>query len=477
MLKKRILSGLLVALLSLGLFTGCEESVSAEVSTLTALTDALSQVTSCETAISFEMQARIGTSTSSSGHSAAIASDITLESTFEPFSYHGEYYSYILVDGVRTREDKEIYVTAEDDDYILYEYDATADEWHRTTLTRAEALALPLRSGLVQDWNALFSKLRLDVSGASVNNRPVNIFTGEVSSSIIQELIGEKIFGSFLYSAEQLLNDNIPIELAIDTETYLPVQIVINFADEFIVNDMVFDSASIVVDYSNWNDYTKIDVPKKIAIVSNDPNQEFYSTYFAWNLFLPYINGTSTESGGSSTGNISFSASWETFQVRIDQGMTSLPLLYNDLYKLGYSLDDRYSRNILEPNSVMEKVPVLKGRDIIYCTIYNPHATPKPITECTIGGFDLSASDIPQNGISIYLPGEVTMGITKDSLLAAYGDPDVLTTGFSSDTYTWKGENENQSFVAEISPVNNQVIRISLNNVPILKTNTSEEDG
>ncbi|MBQ5756318.1 MAG: hypothetical protein IIV88_03565, partial [Erysipelotrichaceae bacterium] len=159
-------------------------------------------------------------------------------------------------------------------------------------------------------------------------------------------------------------------------------------------------------------------------------------------------------------------SSWDTFQVRIDQGMTKLPLLYEDLNKLGYSIDSSASSTILEPNSYVENIPVVKGSDKLLCAFYNPETTPQPIINCSIGSIDVIASNIVQNSISVFLPGEVTLGITREALESAYGKPDESSSGFSADTYIYHGETENQQFMAEISPVTNLVIRLQLKNIP-----------
>ena len=146
---------------------------------------------------------------------------------------------------------------------------------------------------------------------------------------------------------------------------------------------------------------------------------------------------------------------------------TLIPILYSDLEKVGYVMDMTYNSTIIEGNLYMENVPVKKGTDTLYCTFYNPDTSPQPINSCYIGTIDLSIANNANAGIQIYLPGEVSLGVTKEALVSAYGDPDLLETAFASDTYTWNGENENQGFMAEVSPVNNQVIRLVLKNVPV----------
>lgn len=462
-----MLSTILSGCLSLGGGGADDASVLAE-----NVTYAVEAANSVEASVSFEIQARIGDAGTSDGHTASIASDITVNSTFNPPAYHAEYFSRILVDGKTTREDNEFYVVPSDsnkNDYIRYEYDVSDDTWESSVLTHAEVAAIPVKTGLVQDWNSFFKNMYSDTEGVAVNDRVTDMYSGMVDSSIIQQLVGERVFGSFLHSVEQMINDELYCVIYIEQETYLPVQIFIDFTEEFIVSDMDFDSASITVDYSHWGSVGDISVPKKVEIVATNEDAEFYATYYAWNLFLPYLNGEVT--GDTSTGGnegLSFAAAWNTFQIRIDNALTTLPIAYKDLNNMGYVIDDVYATNIIEPNMYIENIPVYKGRDLIYCTFFNDTTEPLPIANCKIGCFDISASDQTENGIRVYLPGEVTLGISKDSLIAAYDEPTEIVSTFSVDTYIWRnGEAENQIFLAEISPVSNNVIRLQLQFIPV----------
>lgn len=462
------------------LLTGCSDDTSSQEDPTAAILAATDAATSVETSISLFMDARIGSAGSVDGHSASLSSDITIASTTEPAAYHAEIFSRLLVDGATTRENLEYYVIPEDGDVVQYEYEEAKDEWSKTTLTRADAMSVSARTGVVTNWSELIEGAERvnELDTDDDDETPADLeYTGKVDASILQELFGNQIFGSFMYSTERLLQDTIPFILTVDGDTSLPQQLTLDFKDSFIVSDMTFDTAEVTVKYSDWNDVDEISVPKKVSIVAADPDADFYNTFFAWNLFLPYIHGQTEGNGGAGNQGLSFISSWDTFQVRIDQGMTQLPLLYEDLNKLGYSIDSSASSTILEPNSYVENIPVTKGTDKILCAFYNPETTPQPIINCSIGSIDVIASNIVQNSISVYLPGEVTLGITREALESAYGKPDESISGFSADTYIYKGETENQQFMAEISPVTNQVIRLQLKNIPLAEENGTGTDG
>ena len=85
-----------------------------------------------------------------------------------------------------------------------------------------------------------------------------------------------------------------------------------------------------------------------------------------------------------------------------------------------------------------------------------------------IGAIDLSAGNNANGSIELYLPGEVALGVSREALISAYGVPDTLTSGFSCDTYIWNGKTSNESFLAEVSPGSNNVIRICLKKLPVI---------
>ena len=147
--------------------------------------------------------------------------------------------------------------------------------------------------------------------------------------------------------------------------------------------------------------------------------------------------------------------------------MTSIPLSYEDLEKVGYTVEEKNAGLIVEPNKYKEDVVLVKGSDKLTVWVYNDDTVAQPVTKCKVCCLDYIASQIPNNGIRIYFPGEVTLGISKEALLSAYGDPNDEQSSFSCDTYIWNGESESQSLLAEISPITGQVIRLRVCNNPI----------
>lgn len=266
---------------------------------------------------------------------------------------------------------------------------------------------------------------------------------------------------------EWLLDDKVPCTFYIDAETALPDHFVLDFSESFIPSDMTFTLAELTVNYGEWNNLKPITAPKRVTVVSTDTEAEFYANYYAWNLFLPYIGGQIDGSGTPGNGDQTFSASWDSFQVRIDGGMTKIPLTYADLEKVGYKVEEKNAGLIVEPNKYKEDVVLIKGSDKLTVWLYNDDTVAQPVTSCKICAVDYIASQIPNNGIKIYFPGEVTLGISKDLLISAYGDPDEEDNAFSCDTYTWNGESESLSLLAEISPVTGQVIRLRVCNIPV----------
>lgn len=434
----------------------------------TSFSEALSQVTSVEASVQLDIQ---GNASGSDGnHNASIGADMTITSVLtETPTYHMESYSRITVDGVGSRDDEEIYVVKEGSDYIQYEYVASSDEWQKHVLTKAEALSTASKTAFFPDFQAMLDTLTLDDTKELEDGTKKMIYSGDISKSYLQNIFGNnKVFGSFMTSVENLLQNSIHCQLTVDGSTYLPDSLVMDFSNSWSKSDMRFDTSTVTIQYSNWNKVSEIETPKKVTVVATDPNEEFYNTYYAWNLFLPYVGGNSTSQQGSAgNSNQTFSASWQTYQVRIDGGMTSVPLSVEDLQKIGYSIEERYSSMLIEPNQYKDGVVLTKNKDEVTVSVYNPDTAAQPVASCMIGCIDLNAADIPENGIVVYFPGEVTLGMTGEALTSAYGQPDEKVESFSSDSYVWHGEGELQSFEAEVSPVTGKVIRLKISNIPV----------
>ena len=450
-------------LMLLSTLSGCESSGTAHSSLL----DAVSDVQSVETSVSLDLRGSLNESDTTGKHTVSVRADGTITSVITPApAYHTEFYSSIMVDSATTRESREHYVVPSDGGYYRYEYVQDSDEWNRTTLSRADALSIPRQTGFLYDWSELMAGLDSETTEDLPDGSKLVIYSGTVPTHVFQEFFGNNVFGSFMYSVEQILEDEISCTLMVDGNTWLPEQLELEFTDHWTVSDMTFDTATVLVTYSNWNKILEVEAPKKVSVGATDVEREFYSTFYAWNLFLPYIGGQMTGEGSAGNTDQSFSATWKTFQLRIDGGMTKIPMAFEDLQKLGYAIDEQYASIVMEPNKYKENIAVAKGADKLYCTFYNDDTVPQPITNCKIGCIDISSSNIPENGIQIYLP-EVTLGITKEALVSAYGDPTEITTSFSCDTYHWHGDNDMQSFMAEISPVTGKVIRLQLKNIPV----------
>lgn len=461
-----------LALASLTVFlSGCGGSFDSTdgEKTVDAMLEVISQVQSVETSITLDLQGRFsnGTSSDSGTHTAAVNSTATIESSFSPLACHGQFYSSIQVDGAVTREERENYIVPDGSDYVRYDYVASTGDWTQAKVTRPDSLSTPRKTGLIYDWRDFMSGMTYQEKVSAGNENEYVIYSGDVSKSVLQEILGNNVFGSFIYSMEWLLDDKIPCTFYIDAETALPDHFVLDFSESFIPSDMTFTLAELTVNYGEWNNLKPITAPKRVTVVSTDTEAEFYANYYAWNLFLPYIGGQIDGSGTPGNGDQTFSASWDSFQVRIDGGMTKIPLIYADLEKVGYKVEEKNAGLIVEPNKYKEDVVLIKGSDKLTVWLYNDDTVAQPVTSCKICAVDYIASQIPNNGIKIYFPGEVTLGISKDLLISAYGDPDEEDNAFSCDTYTWNGESESQSLLAEISPVTGQVIRLRVCNIPV----------
>lgn len=465
-MKKRKFFLCLSCFFILTLLTGCDSSLSTD-KMLSEAIRLVNESTSVETSILVDLTARVVSGSSSEEHKASLVSDIAISSTRQPMAYHAELFSRITVDDVASKEDQEIYVVPEDDSYLKYEYIVDTEEWEMYEMPINEILALSTKTGIDFDWDKIFTDMYLSTDSIEAYKTDCTMYYGEIDANILQYFFGNEIFSSFMYSLEMLVTDTIPVELYISNETNYPVQLIFNLENSFIVSDMSFDSAVITVTYDNWNNVSQISVPKKVAIVAIEPIKNLYNSFFAWNLFLPYVNGISSSGSSGSSSSGTFKAQWNTYQFRLDNYLSALPITYEDISKLGYQIDDSKTDIIIDPNKCVEEIAIYKGTDKIICTLYNDSTSAQPITACKIGAVDLSSTNNKNDSITLFLPGEVRLGVSRNTLYDAYGEPDAVSNGFASDLCTWKGKDENHDLIVEISPATQKVIRIHLKNIPV----------
>lgn len=460
---KKVFYICLSIILSLCIFTGCSESSGLDKA-LQDTTTLIEESTSVDTSIYVEMNAKA--SSSSNKHNVSLLSDIAITSTRNPIAYHAELFSRITVDDVMSKEDQEFYIVPDNDEYLKYTYMSDTEEWEMYEMPVKEVLDLPTKTGIDFDWHTLLANASNESDSENINDIDCSMFEGEIDSSILQYIFGNEIFNSFMYSVEMLLSDNIPFVLYISNETGYPVQLSFDLTDCFIVSDMDFETATVTVTYDNWNAVTEISVPKKVSVVAIEPVKNLYNSFYAWNLFLPYVNGTGGNSISGNSGS-TFQSIWDTYQFRLDDCLAQLPITYEDLLKLGYKIDSNQDDILVDPNQYVDKIAIFKGEDKLYCALYNDTTSALPITSCKIGSIDLSTTNNNNNSITLYLPGEIKLGMEEEAIVAAYGKPDSKETTFAADLYTWKGEDEQHCLIAEISPATKQVIRIYLKCIPV----------
>lgn len=452
--------------------SGCGASTSSNLQD--SMQEALDNVTYVESTITLNLQGQ--TSNSEKVHTAGVVSEMKVDSSYNPIAIYSEAVSRITVDDKVTREYKEVYyVPDEVGDYYTYTLNEGDEEWSKTLMSEEEIMALPVKAALLRDYASFLKTAAMSNDIILIDDRENYLFEGTLEPKTLQDIFGVNIYGSFMTNVEALLDDNMEALLYIDKETSLPKKLEVHFEDSFSVSDMRFDNAFITIVYDNYNKEEEVEVPNKVSFTAVDTGKKFYDTFYAWNLFLPYVDGEQVvnNNGGSSTST--FKSDWTSYQIRLDDGVTQLPLTYDAMKKLGYELDSSFTQMLVEPNQYIDQVKLLKTNDVLIVSFYNDTTAAKPITECKIGAIDLSIANAPSNGIKLYLPGEVTLNMDRQSLIAAYGEPNNTSTSFAADLLTWYGEDkENQLFQVEINASNNKIIRLHLRNIPVTGGNQAK---
>lgn len=278
------------------LFTGCSTVALADkatvIETLTTNTEAVQSV---QTSISFYMEGEYydyneqgeAISTDLPPHRASVDSKIDIYSSFDPLAFRSESYSNITVDGFTTQEERYAYTVQSDSRYIDYEC-VGKDEWEKTFVSRPTELSLPKRTGLICDWEDFMAHLEYVETIDNLDEPSMIVYSGRISSTILQEIFTNRIFDNFVSNVEWVLNESVPCTLHLSGETYLPLSFELNLTEEFVTNDVSFSEAKVTVSYSNWDQLGNITVPKKVSVLAEDHSAALYSSFSTRDLFIPY---------------------------------------------------------------------------------------------------------------------------------------------------------------------------------------------
>lgn len=280
------------------LMTGCGSSVNlldkaAVVETLTTNTEAVQSV---QTSITFFMEGQYydynengeAISTDLPPHRASIDSKIDIYSSFNPLAFRSESFSNITVDGATTQEVRYGYTVRSDSRYIDYESINSEEEWSKTLVSRPSELSLPKRTGLICDWKDFMTNLEYVETIVNNDQPSIIVYSGRISSTILQEIFANRIFDDFVSNVEWVLNETVPCTLYLSDDTFLPQSFELDLTNEFVTHDVNFSEAKVTVSYSNWNQLGNITVPKKVSVLAEDHSAAVYSGFSARDLFIPY---------------------------------------------------------------------------------------------------------------------------------------------------------------------------------------------
>ena len=132
-------------------------------------------------------------------------------------------------------------------------------------------------------------------------------------------------------------------------------------------------------------------------------------------------------------------AAWDSYTVQFNDSVVNLPCTLQDLEALGFALDteetpENYIVNPEENEYVF--VEDSNGNSFMLDMV-NDTDTAREIVECQVGGIYIDDYGISEGGLTVLFPGGIQVGMTKDEVLAVYGETSDVYEGESLDTYTW----------------------------------------
>ena len=139
--------------------------------------------------------------------------------------------------------------------------------------------------------------------------------------------------------------------------------------------------------------------------------------------------------------------SWDTYTITMNGKTITFPCEYQEMLDAGLELDTEYSNvneeYMINAGEYTHGSMKMAGLEDVYISVYfiNKTEGAKKITECQVGGIDISTyGTVPVTGLDVAFPGDITLGSKKEDAFAAYGEPNEKYESDDYATYTWEKE-------------------------------------
>lgn len=413
-------------------FTGCGKKATPE----NLLTD---MVKNSKDAKSVEANMKLAAEMGADAASMSITMDADIAATKEPEASHINATVGLKFGSTDMNTDMEMYQVKEDDEDITYT--CIQDVWAKESGDKKEDV---LDEGMFKDIQKAYESFELKEELVKVNDEECFELTGKIDGELLDGIIDQDMLESF--SSDLNLNEDglkdakIPCTIDIYKDSILPARIYIDMKE--VLEKLYTDELEgvEVKDYYvelTYNEYDKVDeikVPeeaKKSAIDGLDRDEDAEGE----DEDKPKVKAAAQSKD--------LGDNWDSYTVQINDKVLTLPCSIADLESTGLTMDteDIPADTTVEAEDYeLAYFEDANGNELMVDLI-NMSAEPKSAKDCLVGGISVDDYGMEEGGLTVLFPGGITIGHSKEDVIAKYGETDDTYEGDSLHMFTWSDEN------------------------------------
>lgn len=309
---------------------------------------------------------------------------------------------------------------------------------------------------------------------ADVNNEECFELTGKISGTQFQEtfmdtlvtLLGEDssdLSGWNLKAetgedeAKKKQMDEISIDCTLDIyrSNILPAKITFNLTDYLKAADednAQVSAYTLELTFVSYNDTKKIKVPKSVMESAKDNTGDAADAEDASDGAVEdeqqqkdsadksvTSKGIQSDVEGAAAQSEELGASWNSYTVQINDKVLTLPCTIAELESAGLTFDEKSLPLDYEIKAGDYQNAWFKddSRNTIMVDLINTGEDDKEAKDCLVGGIYVEQYSLKNDSLTVTFPGDIQLGMSIDTVLAAYGDTVQNTEGDLVNVYNW----------------------------------------
>ena len=356
---------------------------------------------------------------------AGFSMDMDMESTTEPEASHGKGTVSLDMSGMSFEVEAEMYSVEEDDQYVTYTM--MEDQWTREVSDAKEITGEV--DGIAESMAEYADQFTLAEELVTVNDQDCFELTGELDGDIFSEIMQTDMIdslGDYGIDGEMFSGRAFPCTLDNCKDSILPARIYFDMADTlaplFEGVDVNVTECYVDVTFMEYDSVGEITVPDEAVSQAVDITDE--------SLDLPADDSGLYESDVTPAEPVetdeALGDSWESYTVKINDTVITLPCSMSDLEAAGVTLDTEYTPEDYVVNAGEFELAWFEDTsgDSIMVDMTNTGEEAAAIRDCQVSSICADAYSLSNGSLKVIFPGGIQIGSTEGDLLEAYGEPD-----------------------------------------------------